>query len=254
MDAVAEQRVLLGLDVVGSAGNPGDQLHRVSEAWQQILRDALDDTGISRDDILEWEEQGDGANLTLPHALLGLVVDLCHHVHSRATAHNRRYRPDIRLRLAIETGPVPDRPTFLRAKIDRARLLDASEFKNLLARCHRESEDGAQTGLIMSASAFQTAFGGDYTAIVRRSEFAPLSVSAKEFRATAWVRVPGFDARSLRALSSDPSEAGQRPDNGDALKRPSPTREALINNSATTVSGVQAGIVHGGITQRHEPS
>ncbi|HEX6352695.1 hypothetical protein [Actinophytocola sp.] len=49
-------------------------------------------------------------------------------------------------------------------------------------------------------------FGGDHTALVRQAEFAEVSVAIKEFRDRAWVRVPGFDARSLRGFIADEEE------------------------------------------------
>jgi hypothetical protein len=142
--------------------------------------------------------------------------------------------------MVVETGPVPEEPTYVRAKVDRARLLDAAAFKDLLARCHRESPDGAHTGLIMSDHAFRTVYGGDHTAVVRRSEFAELVVAAKEFRATAWVRVPGFDVRSLRDFIAEVEPAAEPVNEAPAVH--------VHNQVNGTMSGVQAGVVHGGIT------
>jgi hypothetical protein len=212
MHMVAEQRLLLGIDLIGSASNPGENLDRLAQVWRGILRNSLRRADIGEADILEWEDQGDDALLTLPHALLGNVVDMSQHLHDLAAEHNRYHRPEVRLRMAVLIGPVPAEPTYTRAKIDRARLLDAPAFRALIARCHRESEDGAHTGLIMSDHAFRTVFGGDHTALVRQAEFAEVSVAIKEFRDRAWVRVPGFDARSLRAFIADESVTEQEED------------------------------------------
>jgi hypothetical protein len=195
--------VLMGVDVIGSAENPGGELDRLSRAFHTIVRDALRHTGIGVVDILEWEERGDEALATLPHALLGKAVDVAQCLHDLAVEHNRHHRPEVRLRMAVLTGPVPAEPTYARAKIDRARLLDAPVFRSLMARCHREAADGAYTGLILSGHAFHTVFGGDHTALVRQAEFAEVPVVAKEFRDRAWVRVPGWDARSLRAFIAE---------------------------------------------------
>lgn len=240
MDAVAEQRVLLGVDVIGSARTPGEDLHRLSQAWRTILRNALVSAGITLVDILEWEQQGDGALLTLPHGSLGMAVDMSQRLDDLAVNHNRHSRPEVRFRMVVSTGPVPEEPTYSRAKVDRARLLDAPAFRELIARCHRESAAGAHTGLIMADHAFQTAFGGDHTELVRRAEFARIPVATKEFRATAWVRVPGFDARTLATFVADAGtgerEAGHAP------------RHATVHNEVHgPMSGVQAGTIHGGV-------
>jgi hypothetical protein len=243
MDAVAEQRVLLGVDVIGSAANPGKDLHRLSEAWRGILQGALASAGIGMLDLLEWETQGDGALATLPHALLGKAVDMAEQLNELAVAHNRDSTPEVRLRMVVDTGPVPDEPTYARAKVDRARLLDAKAFKDLIARCHRESPDGAHTGLIMSGHAFRTVFGGDHTAVVRESEFAELAVAAKEFRATAWVRVPGFDARTLKDFIAEAA------DTEPTDEAPAPAGGAVYNSiSGSAEHVIQARDIHGGVT------
>jgi hypothetical protein len=248
MDAVAEQRVLLGVDVIGSAATPGADLHRLSEAWRAIVQGALASAGIGMLDLLEWETQGDGALATLPHATLGKVVDMAEQLNELAVAHNRASTPEVRLRMVVDTGPVPTEPTYARAKIDRARLLEAPAFKNLLARCHREAEDGAHTGLIMSDHAFRTVFGGDHTALVREAEFAELAVATKEFQATAWVRVPGFDARTLKDFIAEAA------DTEAADEAPAPSGGAVYNSISGSANDViQARDIHGGITFGHGP-
>jgi hypothetical protein len=235
MDLVAEQRVLLGLDVIGSASAPGAELNRVAGAWQTILHDALRAGGIGASDVLASEAQGDGAVLTLPYPLLGKVVDLAQRLHERAAAHNRTSRPEIRLRIAVHAGPLPEHG-YARTRIDHARLLDAPVLKELLARCHETADDGAHTGLVLSDQVFRSVFGGDHTELVRSTEFAELAVSAKEFRTNAWVRVPGFDARSLAALSTP------------GRKTAEPDAAGVHNQVNGVMNGVQAGTVHGGIT------
>jgi hypothetical protein len=244
MDAVGEQRVLLGVDVIGSAGNPGEDLHRVAEAWRSILQGSLASAGLGFGDVLEFEQQGDGALLTLPHTVLGRVVDMSQRMHELAVAHNRERRPEVRLRMAVETGPVPDRQqTYLRAKIDRARLLESAAFKALMERCHTEPGGGAHTGLIISDHAFRTAFGGDHTVLVRDTEFAEITVAVKEYEAKAWVRVPGFDARSLRTFLDQATTP--RPEQAhDDLRA---TNGGVHNQVNGVMRGVQAGIIHGGV-------
>ncbi|MBB5957842.1 hypothetical protein FHS29_004437 [Saccharothrix tamanrassetensis] len=223
---VPEHRALLGVDVVGSARNEGYHLNTVHGAVAEMVRDALATAGIGRADVVEWEPTGDGALLTLPSRRLGAVLDAAHHLDGLAAQHNRHRKPDIRLRLAVEIGPVGAQPGLYAPKIALSRLLNASVFKELVARC-----DGMNTALIVSDGALRAVFGGDYTRHVRRTDFSPLAVRDKEFADTAWVRVPGCDPHK-----PGPAEPPASPPGGRVVN--------VVNGS---FNGVQAGEVHGGI-------
>ncbi|MBW4721745.1 hypothetical protein [Saccharothrix obliqua] len=226
---VPEQRALLGVDVVGSARNEGYHLDTVRVAVEEMVRDALATAGLGRGDVLEWESTGDGALLTLPSRRLGAVLDAVHHLEALAEEHNRRRRPDIRLRLAVEVGPVGPHPGYYAPKISLNRMLNAPAFKDLVARC-----SGMNTALIVSATALRDAFGGDYTTHVRRTDFSPLEVRDKEFAETTWVRVPGFDTRTATAVAP-PDE-------------PEPEYQGRVVNVVNgAFHGVQANVVNGGI-------
>jgi len=224
---VPEHRTLLGVDVVGSARNEGYHLNAVREALDGMVRDALVTAGLGRADVVEWEPTGDGALLTLPSGGLGAVVDAVHHLEALAADHNRHRKPDIRLRAAVEVGPVGPQPGLYAPKIALGRLLDASAFKELVARC-----DGANTALIVSDGAMRAVFGGDYTRHVRRTDFSPLPVRDKEFAHTAWVRVPGFTPHLRPSAPSAP---------------PAPPEGRVVNVVNGSFHGVQAGEVRGGI-------
>ncbi|WP_433269887.1 hypothetical protein ACQPZF_08250 [Actinosynnema sp. CS-041913] len=232
---VPEHRVLLGVDVVGSARNEGYHLNTVRGAVDGMVRDALAVAGIGRLDVVEWEPTGDGALLTLPSKRLGAVLDAAHHLDGLAVEHNRHRKPDIRLRLAVEIGPVGAQPGLYAPKIALCRLLEASAFKELVRRCA-----GMNTALIVSDGVWRAVFGGDYTRHVRRAEFSPLAVRDKEFAETAWVRVPGFALRSPQ-----PSPAVAEP----TVVEPAAFEPAgrVVNVVNGSVSGVQAGVVHGGV-------
>ncbi|RKT53202.1 hypothetical protein [Saccharothrix australiensis] len=224
---VPEHRALLGVDVVGSTRNEGYHLDTVRAAVDGMVRAALATAGVGRSDVVEWEPTGDGALLTLSSRRLGAVLDAAHHLDGSAAEHNRHRKPDIRLRLAVEVGPVGPRPGLYAAKIALCRLLDAPAFKELVARCA-----GAATALIVSDGVLRAAFGGDYTRHVRRTDFAPLAVRDKEFSATAWVRVPGYDTRAPQPGPTGTPPAGHG---------------RVVNVVNGSFYGVQAGDVHGGI-------
>ncbi|GGP41966.1 hypothetical protein [Saccharothrix coeruleofusca] len=235
MNRIPEHRALFGVDVVGAARNEGHHLTAVRQAVDMMVEQALRRGGIGSADVLEWETTGDGALLTLPSGWLGALLDVAHHLDTIAEEHNRWYKPDIRFRIAVEVGPVGPQPGLYEPKIAHARLLGAPAFKELFARCAEHNPD-TTTCLILSEQALRAVFGGGYTRYARRSDFAPVPVRHKEFVETAWVRVPGFDARSIRefAARAEPRESPATP-------------HSVTNTVHGTMNGVQAGTITGGV-------
>jgi hypothetical protein len=237
VNPVPQHRALLGIDVIGSAQLPGYLMNAVPATISKLVGDALTQSGITPDDVLSLEKPGDGALMVLPSSKLGDALDAAVLLDQLTTEHNRWHKPEVRLRVAVHVGPVGDDDGFYRARVTHARLLDAPEFKELLKRCRAEgSEDTANTALIVSSEALDTAFSGDHTRVARRSDFASLAVVHKEFRQEAWVRVPGFDARTLAGFTA-----------------PAPTpASAPVTRVRNVVhgdmhGGIQAGTVNGGV-------
>lgn len=240
MDRMPETRLLLGVDVISSAANEGHQYSALFRALDRMLGAALNDSGIDPDEILDHEPGGDGALYTLPSTRLGTVLDLTDRLDKLAAAHNRSRKPDIRLRIAVDTGAVGDEPGYFAPKISQSRLLNAPAFKQLMRHCLQECpEDSVNSGLIVSAPAFREAFGGDYTKVVRRHEFAEIAVAEKEFRDQAWVRVPGLDARTLTEFVTV----------ADRAEPPAATEPqgSVVNQTFGPMHGVQARDIHGDI-------
>ncbi|MDX8034748.1 hypothetical protein SK803_31415 [Lentzea sp. BCCO 10_0856] len=234
MNPVPEHRTLLGVDVIGSAQLPGYLMNAVPGTISKLVGTALTQSGIEADDVLSLESPGDGALLVLPSGQLGAVLDAAVRLDQLIIDHNRWHKPEVRLRVAVHVGPVGD-DGFHRARITHTRLLDAPEFKNLLKRCHDEGDqDTANTALIVSSEALDTAFSGDHTQVARRSDFASLAVSHKEYRHNAWVRVPGFDPRSLAALTG-----------GAAAPDPVARTQNIVHGH---MNGIQADTINGGLT------
>jgi hypothetical protein len=236
VNQVPQHRALLGVDVVGSAQLPGHLLNAIPGTISNLVGSALRQSGIDPDgEVLSLESPGDGVLMVLPSGRLGAILDAAVRLDQLTVEHNRWRKPEVRLRVAVHVGPVGD-DGFHRARITHTRLLDAPEFKNLLKRCHAEAtgetaEETATTALIVSSEALDTAFSGDHTEVARRGDFASLPVSHKEYRHDAWVRVPGFDPRSLTALA-------------DTATAPEP--EARVRNVVHgNMHGVQAGNVSG---------
>ncbi|WP_143022642.1 hypothetical protein [Lentzea jiangxiensis] len=196
-----------------------------------MVEDALARSGVGPDDVLSLESPGDGVLMVLPSGQLGALLDAAVHLDQLAIEHNRWSKPEVRLRVAVHVGPVGDKG-FHRARVIHTRLLDAPEFKDLLKHCREEpSEEAATTALIVSTEALETAFSGDHTQVARRSDFASLPVMHKEYRHDAWVRVPGFDPRSLAAFA----KAGSNP-------KPEARTYNVVHGN---MHGIQAGNVGG---------
>lgn len=246
MNLVPEHRALLGVDVVGSASNPGYHLAVIPEAVHALLSGALSNCGIDRADILEWESTGDGALLTFASSHLGALLDTACLLDVAASARNRRHKPEVRLRIAVEVGPVGNASGFYEPKITLTRMLESEKFKELFDRCRQEEpDDTVNTALIVSEHAFQTVFSGDHTRLVRRNEFERLEVHVKEHQRIAWVRVPGFDARSLATfIESRSTEEAELPTQA-------PPASNVIQGSS--YGGIQAGTINGGVSQGWQP-
>lgn len=246
MNLVPEHRALLGVDVVGSASNPGYHLSAIPEAVRELLSGALGNCGIDRDDVLDWESTGDGALLTLASGHLGALLDTAYLLDVAASARNRRHKPEVRLRIAVEVGPVGNALGFDEPKITLSRMLDSGKFKELFDRCRQEEPDEAvNTALIVSEQALRTVFSGDHTRLMCRSEFGRLDVHNKEHEGTAWVRVPGFDARSLAAFTQ-PRQA----EDIEQLNQ-GPQVSNVIQGSS--YGGIQVGTLNGGLSQGPSP-
>jgi hypothetical protein len=202
MNLVPDHRVLLGVDVVKSASNPGYHLAAVSDAVTTMLDDTLRSTGVESD-VLRREFTGDGELLTLPARRLGSLFDLADRLNQLAEGYNRWRKPEIKLRIAVEVGPVEDRRQLTEPMISLARMLNAPAFKELFRQCLNTGRDRTQTALICSDHAWRAAFGGDHTLHVRREDFAVIQVRDKEYEASARVRIPGFDADCLARMIGD---------------------------------------------------
>jgi hypothetical protein len=204
VDTVAEFRALLGVDVIDSARTAPHLLPQVPTVLETLLAAGMNGVGVSRQAALDVQYTGDGWLYAFPSALLGRLVDLGPALDRIVAEHNRWNKLELRLRLAVEVGPLPDGPGFHPANIARSRLLEAPAFKLLARLCIAARPDGSMsTAMIMSDAVHQTIFRADYTQEARATDFAELAVTNKEFVARAWVAVPGFDARSLAALIAE---------------------------------------------------
>ncbi|WP_424184952.1 hypothetical protein ACOBQX_24120 [Actinokineospora sp. G85] len=229
MALVAEHRAVLGVDIVGSARLPGKHTAVARRIALETVEAALAERAV---EVLHRSDTGDGALITVPGARVADLLDAAHAIDAALVEHNTWHRPEVRLRLSVESGPIGDTPDLYLPRKDAARLLDAEDFKRLLTRSLDPADESrATTGLIVSDHVLRAAFAGDHTTRVRRAEFTPLPVRNKEFTTTAWVRIPGVDVKSL-ATPPTPQQ-------------PPPT---ITNNVGGDMHGIQTHTVNGNIT------
>lgn len=249
MALMPDSRALLGVDVIASASSPGYHRDRQWGALSAMLGTALAHSGITPEMVVHYEPTGDGALYTLPSHCLGTVFDLTDRLDTLAAEHNRWQKPDIRLRVSIDIGAVGEEPGYYTPKIYLTRMLGAAAFRTLVNTCIRDNADDVgnsvvHTALIVSGAAFREVFGGDYTRL-RRADFAELPVTSKEFSDTAWIRVPGFDARTLARTAAESAEPTEQ---GGALQRDSDQAGSLVNYVHGSMTGsVQARVIEGDI-------
>jgi hypothetical protein len=249
MTTMPGTRALLAVDVIGSARNPGYHRDRLWGELTAMLRSGFDAVGLTPAEVVGCEPTGDGALYTLPDHRLGVLVDLAQRLDELAANRNRWSKPDIRLRVAVEIGAVGDGPAYYSPKIDLNRLLGAAAFKELVNRCVTENTDELgncpiNSSLIVSGPAFRSVFGGDYTTLVRETEFVRLAAVHKEFNEQAWVRVPGVDARTLARFAEEITSSEPAEDVEAAAGMPMRVTNT-VNGSMT--DSVQAGVVTGGV-------
>ncbi len=211
MDTVADFRALLGVDVIDSASTAPHLLPQVPTVLKTLIEAGMDSVGIGRDDAVDTQYTGDGWLYAFPSALLGRVVDLGHVLDGAVAEHNKWNKLELRLRLAVDFGPLPNQQGFHPSNISRARLLEAPAFKLLARRCIAARPDGSMsTATILSDAVYQPIFKSDYTKVARRGDYAELAVTNKEYTARAWVAVPGFDASTLATMIAEDQKSAAR--------------------------------------------
>jgi hypothetical protein len=230
-------RALLAVDVVGASGSPTAQLAQIPVAVAEIVRDGLAAAGVRMRDATRTRPTGDGLLTAFPVRFLGGLVDAAHHFDELSERWNASRRPDVRLRVAVHVGAVPDADGLHRPNVHLVRLLDSPVLRGIVERCTglRRSFGAA---LIMSGAAHQVVFEGGLAERVAEEEFAQVPISSKELVCAAWVRVPGVHPEHL-VPAAGPEPAAE----------PVDAREAgYVHNHVTGNNhGVQTGVVQGDV-------
>ncbi|MGC5285705.1 hypothetical protein [Micromonospora sp. DT231] len=124
-----------------------------------------------------------------------VVDDFVRHVDAELARLNRR-RADgerLRLRIAFHHGVAyPSANGFAgQGVVTVSRLLNSAPLHRALT-----AAPAANMAVALSDDVFRTLVLGDHTTLTER-DFRPVTVTEKEYQATAWVRVPGTDMRLL---------------------------------------------------------
>ncbi|MBP2473980.1 hypothetical protein JOF53_002852 [Crossiella equi] len=236
-------RTVLGVDVIGASSLSPYHREKLPALVDKIVRDAL----ATRNVLVSpeaWQHTGDGALISFPCEQLANVVDATQLMNELAAAHTRDSKPDVRLRLSIDIGPLPLENGLYNTNIACTRMLDAAVFKAVLATCHERQPHDFSSGLILSEAAHHLAFGDHYAELVPARDFGRIPFRHKELKAAAWIRVPGFDADTLARLGKELAE----PQSSVAASAAPALAPGSVSNVAHgNFSGIQAGTISGGV-------
>ncbi|MEU4525722.1 hypothetical protein AB0F52_44235 [Amycolatopsis sp. NPDC024027] len=203
-NAVPDFRSLLQIDVIESAQTAPHLLSQIPERLDRLVRIGLADVDLDRESAVGHQYTGDGQSFAFSSRQLGQVVDLAYVLAELVFDYNKWYKPELRLRIAVEVGPLPAKPGLYPSNISCNRLLESPQFKKLALRCAKERLGSSMSiALIISNTTHRTIFSGNHTKLAKRRDFAQLAVAFKEFEDTSWVSVPGFDAYSLGKLIAE---------------------------------------------------
>lgn len=271
-----EHRALLAVDMIGSGSSHPEHLGQVPDLVGAPVHAALRAVGLNRDSAQDEQFTGDGFLRAYPSGYLPTLIDMVSVLDELLATHNRSAKPDVRLRIAVHLGPLPLEQGFHRSNIDLSRLLDAEVFKRVIRHCREHiTTDALTTALIVSNSAYKTVFGGDYTRVIRRDEFASLPIAHNEFSEAAWVRITGVHPTQLGSIPIDNEPTPESPQTPISGRDDAPGERSISNqgtvggnlvtgdgnsfptNQTTNVSnyvggkntGVQAGTFNGDFNQ-----
>ncbi len=175
-------------DVVGfGAEERGPDAHKI------IRRESLAMTRLALGtawDTCRRENRGDGELIIVPPDIptTQVIERLVSVLPAELTRHNRTYGTpsQIRLRVAIEVGPIEDDETGVvgRSIVGVARLLDADPFKQAMA------SRGALLGVVVSPFVYETHILADDSTL-DPAEYTEIPVHVKETRRSAWMQLIG---------------------------------------------------------------
>jgi hypothetical protein len=236
------RRLLLAVDAKGYGGADTVTQRQLQEAIQRLLAESADAAGMARE---RWETQvgGDSVFAVLPEGASepDLVDTFMRHLDTglREFNRNRVREAWLRLRAAVHFGTAsPAANGFAgRAPVEIGRMLDSRVLRAALA-----AAPDACLALAVSATVFNDVISEAYTTI-RAQEFREVRVAEKEYTGSAWIWVPGYDARALDL------DLGGEGDGETARQHPNAARHPNTPGRAGS-----AGSSEGGTTPATRPT
>lgn len=203
------RRLLVSADATAYGRADDLQQKLMQTALPAVLEEAAGRAKLHR---VDWQRQltGDEELALLPtvEEEPRVVDDYVYHLHGSLRAYNRDLRPQarLRLRLAIHHGVVvPASPGFAgQGVVAVSRLLDSRPVRAAL-----EVTD-ADLAVIVSDEVFSATVAQRYTTVPVEA-FREVLVENKEFRANAWLYVPGRDVHTMHLGQPDDPPAEPLP-------------------------------------------
>jgi hypothetical protein len=161
----------------------------IREAMYRIVREAFIMASISWD-ACHHEDRGDGILLVIPprEPTRRIVHPLLTHIIGELSRHNARAQDStsFQLRVALDVGPVESDDEGVNGKviIDVARLIDASAFKQKLAKAPPETS----VGFIASDSVYDSIIK-QHPGQLAPAEYQKINPRVKGDRITAWIKL-----------------------------------------------------------------
>jgi len=212
------RRLLLAVDAKGYGRADVVTQRQLQGAIQRILTDAAEASGLERE---RWETQvgGDSVLAVLPEGASEphLVDTFMRHLDAglREFNHGRLPGSRLRLRVAVHFGTASPAANGFegRAPVEIGRMLDSAALRSAL-----DAAPDADMALAVSSTVFNDVVREAYTTI-RAQEFREVRVAEKEFAGRVWIRVPGYDVRTLD-LTPPARREGGREDRQEAPSEP----------------------------------
>lgn len=172
----------------------------------ELIQQALISSGLGSERV-DREDRGDAIMLFFHHASpVRLLVSLVGAVDDGLRRYGLRYAElyRMRLRMTVHHGLIePDENGWVGTTINEAaRLVDAPAVRAGLIE-HPE----AWLALIVGDKLYQSVLATGYIE-AQADEWAPMEVTVKDFKAPAWIRVPGVRADPTRPSAAEPSPSG----------------------------------------------
>ncbi len=192
-------KALFGFDVIGSSRNDDDQLEEVRQTANELVGEAFERSGVDVAGKVNHSGTGDGYLAAFPEPSLPALIDAAYFLHGQVYLRNRRFLPQIGLRVAVHAGPleVVAGDSFQRPMIELSRLLEATVVKGIIGRL--TGRRPVTVVAVLSEQAYRVAVRAGRTNRLLPHDFSPVAISNKEFDETSWVWIPGVAIDDLLA-------------------------------------------------------